>query len=156
MDVKPWDDETDMKKLEEAVRSVEMPGLLWGACTFRLSIYNESKLYFIFVGQFSNGVFSSVNLLQQNWCQLVTGSRNSQLCSPLLMTSSPLTTSLKTFSPQSLTTSTSRVVTSLHSTRSRDFKPLLTKTYLISKFCFRLYRLLRCFFSSSKTSFMLQ
>lgn len=33
MDVKPWDDETDMKKLEEAVRSVEMPGLLWGACT---------------------------------------------------------------------------------------------------------------------------
>lgn len=31
LDVKPWDDETDMKKLEEAVRSVEMPGLLWGA-----------------------------------------------------------------------------------------------------------------------------
>ncbi|KAJ0810845.1 putative translation elongation factor EF1B/ribosomal protein S6 [Helianthus annuus] len=31
MDVKPWDDETDMKKLEEAVRSVELPGLLWGA-----------------------------------------------------------------------------------------------------------------------------
>ncbi|KAK4758178.1 hypothetical protein SAY87_019479 [Trapa incisa] len=32
MDVKPWDDETDMKKLEEAVRSVQMEGLLWGAC----------------------------------------------------------------------------------------------------------------------------
>ncbi|XP_047179286.1 elongation factor 1-delta-like, partial [Vigna umbellata] len=31
MDVKPWDDETDMKKLEEAVRSVSMEGLLWGA-----------------------------------------------------------------------------------------------------------------------------
>ncbi|XP_054797802.1 elongation factor 1-beta 2-like [Prosopis cineraria] len=31
LDVKPWDDETDMKKLEEAVRSIEMPGLLWGA-----------------------------------------------------------------------------------------------------------------------------
>ncbi|XP_015058632.1 elongation factor 1-beta 2 [Solanum pennellii] len=31
MDVKPWDDETDMKKLEEAVRSVQMDGLLWGA-----------------------------------------------------------------------------------------------------------------------------
>ncbi|CAA0813175.1 Elongation factor 1-beta 1 [Striga hermonthica] len=31
MDIKPWDDETDMKKLEEAVRSVEMPGLFWGA-----------------------------------------------------------------------------------------------------------------------------
>jgi elongation factor 1-beta len=32
MDVKPWDDETDMKKLEEAVRSVQMEGLTWGAC----------------------------------------------------------------------------------------------------------------------------
>ncbi|CAH2049082.1 unnamed protein product [Thlaspi arvense] len=31
MDVKPWDDETDMKKLEEAVRGVQMEGLLWGA-----------------------------------------------------------------------------------------------------------------------------
>jgi len=39
MDVKPWDDETDMKKLEEAVRGVEMPGLFWGACTFKLSIF---------------------------------------------------------------------------------------------------------------------
>lgn len=36
MEVKPWDDETDMKKLEEAVRSVEMPGLLWGACKSRI------------------------------------------------------------------------------------------------------------------------
>nr|KJB51176.1 hypothetical protein B456_008G205500 [Gossypium raimondii] len=32
LDIKPWDDETDMKKLEEAVRSVQMEGLLWGAC----------------------------------------------------------------------------------------------------------------------------
>ncbi|KAI5075357.1 hypothetical protein GOP47_0009433 [Adiantum capillus-veneris] len=31
LDVKPWDDETDMVKLEEAVRSVNMPGLFWGA-----------------------------------------------------------------------------------------------------------------------------
>lgn len=30
LDVKPWDDETDMKKLEECVRSVSMDGLLWG------------------------------------------------------------------------------------------------------------------------------
>ncbi|XP_056904689.1 phenylalanine--tRNA ligase beta subunit [Takifugu flavidus] len=30
LDVKPWDDETDMKKLEECVRSVSMEGLLWG------------------------------------------------------------------------------------------------------------------------------
>ncbi|CAK9268680.1 unnamed protein product [Sphagnum jensenii] len=31
LDVKPWDDETDMKKLEECVRSVSMQGLFWGA-----------------------------------------------------------------------------------------------------------------------------
>ncbi|XP_034556366.1 phenylalanine--tRNA ligase beta subunit isoform X2 [Notolabrus celidotus] len=30
LDVKPWDDETDMSKLEECVRSVGMEGLLWG------------------------------------------------------------------------------------------------------------------------------
>lgn len=30
LDVKPWDDETDMGKLEERVRSVSMDGLLWG------------------------------------------------------------------------------------------------------------------------------
>ncbi|NXK42202.1 EF1D factor, partial [Piprites chloris] len=31
LDVKPWDDETDMAKLEECVRSIRMDGLLWGA-----------------------------------------------------------------------------------------------------------------------------
>nr|XP_046177102.1 elongation factor 1-delta-like isoform X2 [Oncorhynchus gorbuscha] len=30
LDVKPWDDETDMSKLEECVRSVVADGLLWG------------------------------------------------------------------------------------------------------------------------------
>ncbi|KAK3346177.1 hypothetical protein B0T25DRAFT_551314 [Lasiosphaeria hispida] len=31
MDVKPWDDETDMKALEESVRAITKDGLLWGA-----------------------------------------------------------------------------------------------------------------------------
>jgi len=31
LDVKPWDDETDMKALEDAVRSVSTDGLHWGA-----------------------------------------------------------------------------------------------------------------------------
>lgn len=44
MDVKPWDDETDMKKLEEAVRSVQMDGLFWGACMF-LTPFNEICLF---------------------------------------------------------------------------------------------------------------
>ncbi|PKA46508.1 Elongation factor 1-beta [Apostasia shenzhenica] len=44
MDVKPWDDETDMKKLEEAVRSVQMPGLLWGASRLVPVGYGIKKL----------------------------------------------------------------------------------------------------------------
>ncbi|KAI1188217.1 hypothetical protein F5B17DRAFT_396452 [Nemania serpens] len=31
LDVKPWDDETDMAALEAAVRSIEKDGLLWGS-----------------------------------------------------------------------------------------------------------------------------
>jgi len=31
LDVKPWDDETDMKLMEESVRKIETDGLLWGA-----------------------------------------------------------------------------------------------------------------------------
>ncbi|GER54729.1 elongation factor 1-beta 1 [Striga asiatica] len=44
MDIKPWDDETDMKKLEEAVRSVEMPGLFWGASKLVPVGYGIKKL----------------------------------------------------------------------------------------------------------------
>ncbi|XP_014502653.1 elongation factor 1-beta 2 [Vigna radiata var. radiata] len=44
LDVKPWDDETDMKKLEEAVRSIEMPGLLWGASKLVPVGYGIKKL----------------------------------------------------------------------------------------------------------------
>ncbi len=31
LDVKPWDDETDMDAMLKAVKSIEMDGLLWGA-----------------------------------------------------------------------------------------------------------------------------
>ncbi|XP_063699729.1 probable elongation factor 1-beta [Culicoides brevitarsis] len=31
LEVKPWDDETNMKELEEKVRAIEMEGLIWGA-----------------------------------------------------------------------------------------------------------------------------
>ncbi|KAI4522546.1 hypothetical protein K525DRAFT_283606 [Schizophyllum commune Loenen D] len=33
LEVKPWDDETDMKALEEGVRAIEQDGLVWGAST---------------------------------------------------------------------------------------------------------------------------
>ncbi|CAH9060989.1 unnamed protein product [Cuscuta epithymum] len=44
LDVKPWDDETDMKKLEEAVKSVSMEGLSWGACKLVPVGYGIKKL----------------------------------------------------------------------------------------------------------------
>jgi len=34
LDVKPWDDETDMKELEKQVRTINMDGLVWGACKY--------------------------------------------------------------------------------------------------------------------------
>merc|ERR1712226_832418 len=30
LDIKPWDDETDMGELEELIRTIDMDGLLWG------------------------------------------------------------------------------------------------------------------------------
>ncbi|XP_039046947.1 elongation factor 1-delta-like [Hibiscus syriacus] len=44
LDIKPWDDETDMKKLEEAVRAVQMEGLLWGASKLVPVGYGIKKL----------------------------------------------------------------------------------------------------------------
>lgn len=44
MEVKPWDDETDMKELEKAVRSIEMDGLVWGGGKLVPVGYGVSKL----------------------------------------------------------------------------------------------------------------
>jgi len=44
MDIKPWDDETDMKALEESVRSIEKDGLLWGASKLVPVGYGIKKL----------------------------------------------------------------------------------------------------------------
>ncbi|XP_059655143.1 elongation factor 1-beta-like [Cornus florida] len=44
LDVKPWDDETDMERLEEAVRSIEMEGLTWGASNLVPVGYGVKKL----------------------------------------------------------------------------------------------------------------
>uniref|UniRef100_A0A4W4H2N4 Elongation factor 1-delta n=2 Tax=Electrophorus electricus TaxID=8005 RepID=A0A4W4H2N4_ELEEL len=44
LDVKPWDDETDMAKLEECVRSVKVDGLLWGASKLVPVGYGIKKL----------------------------------------------------------------------------------------------------------------
>ncbi|TRY89000.1 hypothetical protein DNTS_032297, partial [Danionella cerebrum] len=44
LDVKPWDDETDMSRLEECVRSVQVDGLLWGASKLMPVGYGIKKL----------------------------------------------------------------------------------------------------------------
>ena len=34
LDCKPWDDETDMKAMEDMVRTISMDGLVWGASKY--------------------------------------------------------------------------------------------------------------------------
>ncbi|KPM03921.1 elongation factor 1-beta-like protein [Sarcoptes scabiei] len=49
LDVKPWDDETDMKAMEESVRSIEMGGLKWGASKLVPLAYGIKKLQIVCV-----------------------------------------------------------------------------------------------------------
>jgi elongation factor 1-beta len=44
LDVKPWDDETDMDALTKHVKSIEMDGLLWGAHKLVAVGYGIKKL----------------------------------------------------------------------------------------------------------------
>merc|ERR1712183_352248 len=44
LDVKPWDDETDMAEMERQVRSIEADGLLWGAAKLVAIGYGIKKL----------------------------------------------------------------------------------------------------------------
>ncbi|EGG21793.1 elongation factor 1b [Cavenderia fasciculata] len=44
LDVKPWDDETDMAALEASVRTIVMPGLVWGASKLVAVGYGIKKL----------------------------------------------------------------------------------------------------------------
>ncbi|KAI9571945.1 hypothetical protein HD554DRAFT_2070513 [Boletus coccyginus] len=44
LEVKPWDDETDMQALEDAVRSIEQEGLVWGASKLVAIGYGIKKL----------------------------------------------------------------------------------------------------------------
>lgn len=49
LDVKPWDDETDMKELEKAVRSIEKDGLVWGVSKLVPLAYGIKKLQIVCV-----------------------------------------------------------------------------------------------------------
>ncbi|KAM7537383.1 hypothetical protein Aperf_G00000079053 [Anoplocephala perfoliata] len=44
LDVKPWDDETDMAALEESVRSIQADGLLWGTSKLVPVVQGVKKL----------------------------------------------------------------------------------------------------------------
>lgn len=49
LDVKPWDDETDMKELEKCVRTVACDGLVWGASKLVPLAYGIHKLQIVCV-----------------------------------------------------------------------------------------------------------
>ncbi|XP_044001719.1 probable elongation factor 1-delta [Aphidius gifuensis] len=44
LDIKPWDDETDMKAMEQEVRKIQCDGLLWGAAKLVPLAYGIKKL----------------------------------------------------------------------------------------------------------------
>jgi len=44
LDIKPWDDETDMKEMERCVRTITKDGLLWGASKLIPLAYGIKKL----------------------------------------------------------------------------------------------------------------
>jgi len=49
LDVKPWDDETDMKKMEESVRTIQCEGLVWGVSKLVPLAYGIKKLTIVCV-----------------------------------------------------------------------------------------------------------
>jgi elongation factor 1-beta len=54
LEVKPWDDETDMQALEDSVRSIEQEGLVWGASKLVAVGYGIKKLQItVVVGELS-------------------------------------------------------------------------------------------------------
>jgi len=62
LDVKPWDDETDMKQMEANVRTIEMDGLLWGASKLVPVGYGINKLQIMCVIEDEK---VSIDLLQE-------------------------------------------------------------------------------------------
>ena len=56
LDVKPWDDKTDMKELEKQVRTVEWDGLVWGLAKLVPVGYGINKLQITLV----IGTFTSI------------------------------------------------------------------------------------------------
>ena len=49
LEIKPWDDETDMAAMEKAVRSITMDGLLWGKSQLVPVAFGVKKLQIVCV-----------------------------------------------------------------------------------------------------------
>ena len=45
LDIKPWDDETDMNEMLKSAKSIEKEGLVWGACKLQLIRIVEYRIY---------------------------------------------------------------------------------------------------------------
>jgi len=65
LDVKPWNEETDMKALEEAVRKIECDGLVWGASKLDPLAYGVQKLQIVCVVEDEK---VSIDWLQEKIC----------------------------------------------------------------------------------------
>merc|ERR1711931_195974 len=66
LDVKPWDDETDMDAMLAAVKSIEMEGLLWGANKLVPVGYGINKLQVMCVVE---DLKVSIDELQEKICE---------------------------------------------------------------------------------------
>lgn len=70
LEVKPWDDETDMAELEKAVRSIEKPGLVWGASKLVPIGYGIKKLQItLVVGACFVSSYRGCNLNDDLFCR---------------------------------------------------------------------------------------
>jgi len=67
LDVKPWDDETDLKAMEKAVRGIETDGLVWGASKLVPLAYGIKKLQIVAVVEDEK---VSIDWLQEAICEM--------------------------------------------------------------------------------------
>jgi hypothetical protein len=73
LDVKPWDDETDMKKLEAAVRAVKKDGLVWGGCEYPEAFYPDLRGHMY-------ALLSAYAILEVIWSASLVRSQSSRIC----------------------------------------------------------------------------
>ena len=64
LDVKPWDDETDMAEVEKLVRGITMDGLRWNACKWNDWKSIKRDLRFNLTSKLTTVVFLFINTVQ--------------------------------------------------------------------------------------------